>query len=50
MLLRSEEIVLNSNYNKWLNDNEERQLKWAANYLVEKKLIVNVSNLENSSS
>ena len=39
---------MNSNYDKWLNDNEERQLKWAANYLVEKKLIVNVSNLENS--
>ena len=39
---------MNSNYDKWLNDNEERQLKWTANYLVEKKLIVNVSNLENS--
>ena len=48
ILSRFEEVFLNSNYNKWLNDNEERQLKWAANYLVEKKLIVNVSNLENS--
>lgn len=48
ILSRFEEIFLNSNYNKWLNDNEERQLEWAANYLVEKELIVNVSNLENS--
>lgn len=48
ILSRFEEVFLNSNYNKWLNDNEERQLEWAANYLVEKELIVNVSNLENS--
>lgn len=48
MLSRLEEIVLNSNYGKWLNNNEEGQLEWTANYLVEKKLIVSVSNLRNS--
>ena len=46
ILSRMKEIVSNSSYNKWLNSSEEGQLKWAANYLGEKKLIVKVSNLK----